>query len=233
MKYYLVENKLTEDKNYIAKIQAKQTVSQEELIERMLSKRNLVSKTDILAVFNSLYEEVVGCIEEGENISLPLFNLSYSITGTYKNPEENFNPDTHKLHVNIRGGKLVKHVKKNIVLQKVDAPLIHPIIKNIKDLTTQTTNTYITPNGMFEMKGSRLKIAGTSPEVGVYFMTENGNEFKVPYLAQNDYKNIIGQIPNLDSGNYRIVIKTQATDRVNKFLKDVRINNSVLIVVVK
>ena len=226
MKYYLVDNKLTEEDNYSARILTERTVNQEALIEKMLSKRNLVSKTDIVAVLNSYYEEIIQCIKEGDNLNLPLVNIGYSISGVFETEDANFNADTHKLHVNLNGGKLISEIRNNIPLQKVPAPVTNTLINNVKDLTTQTTNTNLTPNSLFEVNGVRLKIAGDQPEVGLYFVAVDGTETKVDLLGQNSYKKILAQAPALAPGTYRIRIKTQATSSIDIFLKEIHVSDS-------
>lgn len=226
MKYYLVENKLTDEVNYSARILTERTVNQNELIEKMLSKRNLVSKTDIVAVLNSFYEEIIQSIEEGDNLNLPLFNIGYSMTGVFETEEESFNLEKHKLHVNLNSGKLINEVKRDIPLQKVTAPVSSTTITNLKDITSQTINATLSPNGIFELNGLRLKVAGDQPEVGLYFVSENNTEFKVDHLAQNNYKKIIGQVPTLAPGAYKVRIKTQATNNHERFLKEVKIAES-------
>lgn len=222
MKYYLVENKLTEEENYSARVLVERTVNQDALIEKMLSKRNLVSKTDIVAVLNSYYEEIRECILDGDNINLPLFNLSYSITGVFENESDSFNASTHKLHVNINSGKFINDIKNTIPLQKVTPPVVNVIINNLKDITTQTVNADLTSNGLFEINGNRLKIDGDKPEVGLYFVAEDGTEFKVQLLAQNSNRKIIGQAPTLTAGAYRVRVKTQSTYNTGVFLKEIR-----------
>ncbi|WP_299104359.1 DNA-binding domain-containing protein [uncultured Tenacibaculum sp.] len=226
MKYYLVENKLTDEVNFSARILTERTVNQNELIEKMLSKRNLVSKTDIVAVLNSFYEEIIQSIEEGDNLNLPLFNIGYSMTGVFETEEESFNLEKHKLHVNLNSGKLINEVKRDIPLQKVTAPVSSTLITNLKDITSQTTNAKLSPNGIFELNGLRLKVAGDQAEVGLYFVSENNTEFKVDHLAQNNYKKIIGQVPTLAPGTYKVRIKTQATHSVGIFLKTVKVTES-------
>ena len=226
MKYYLVDNKLTEEDNYSARVLTERTVNQEALIEKMLSKRNLVSKTDIVAVLNSYYEEIIQCIQEGDSLNLPLVNIGYSISGVFDTEDDNFNPDKHKLHVNLNGGKLVNEIKHQIPLKKVIAPSVGTTINTFKDITTQTINTTITPSGIFELNGFRLRIAGDQPEVGLYLVAENGTETQINYIAQNSHRKIIGQLPALASGVYRIRIKTQATSNPERFLKDVVITDS-------
>ncbi len=226
MKYYLVENKLTDEDNYSARILTERTINQEELIEKMLSKRNLVSKTDIVAVLNSYYEEIIQAIEEGDNINLPLINIGYSISGVFETEEQGFNADLHKLHVNINSAKLINDIKQDIPLQRVDAPVTGTQINNIKDITTKNTNGTITSLGLFELNGNCLKVAGDLPEVGLYFISDDNTEFKVEHLAQNGYKKIIGQVPQLVTGNYRIRIKTQAAGSGTQFLREIRLADS-------
>ena len=226
MKYYLIENKLTDETNYSARVLTERTINQDELIDKMLSKRNLVSKTDIVAVLNSYYEEIIESIEDGDNINLPLLNIGYSISGVFDTEEDGFNPETHKLHVNLNSGKLINEIKDDIPLQKVTAPITNTVINNLKDITTATTNTTLSANGLFELNGLRLKVAGDLPEVGLYFVAEDGTETKVSYLAQNSYKKIIGQAPALAAGNYRVRIKTQATGNSERFLKDIMVGDS-------
>ncbi|WGH76673.1 DNA-binding domain-containing protein [Tenacibaculum tangerinum] len=226
MKYYLTENMLTEESNYSARILTERTINQEELIEKMLRKRNLVSKTDIVAVLNSFYEEIIESIEEGDNINLPIVNISYSITGVFQTEEDSLNPDIHKLHVNLNSGKLINEIKEDIPLQKITAPITSTVINNCKDITSQTTNTTITSNGLFELNGLRLKIEGDKEEIGLYFVAADGTETKVQYLAQNGYKKLIGQAPSLAAGAYKIRIKTQATYTAGVYLKEVRISES-------
>ncbi|CAL2085478.1 conserved protein of unknown function [Tenacibaculum sp. 190524A02b] len=222
MKFYLTENKLTEETNYTARVLVERTVNQEELIDKMLSKRNLVSKTDIVAVLNSYHEEMIECIEDGDTLNLPFFNLSYSISGVFDDEGDGFNPEKHKLHVNINSGKLINEVKENIPLQKVAAPITNTFISGFKDYTSNTTNTSLSSNGLFEIMGTRLKVDGDDPNVGLYFVKEDGTETKVQILVENRYRKLIGQVPILEAGTYRIRIKTQATSSNGVYLKDIR-----------
>ncbi|TCI94775.1 DNA-binding domain-containing protein [Tenacibaculum sp. M341] len=232
MKYYLVENKLTEEENYSARVLVERTVNQDALIEKMLSKRNLVSKTDIVAVLNSYYEEMMECILDGDNINLPFFNLSYSITGVFETESDSFNASNHKLHVNINSGKLINEVKNNISLQKITKPVTNTIINSFRDITTQTVNTDLTSNGLFEINGTRLKVDGDKPEVGLYFVAEDGTEFKVQLMAQNSNRKIIGQAPTLTAGIYKIRIKTQSTTSTGIYLNEVRLSETPFTVMV-
>lgn len=226
MKYYLSENKLTDEDNYVARVLVERTVDQETLITKMLRKRNLVSKTDILAVLNSFYEEVIQCIIDGDNITLPISNISYSISGVFDTNDESFTGDKHKLHINLNGGRLIKDLAENISLKKVKKPAASTEITHVKDISSDTINTSITSEGIFELNGSRLKIAGEHADIGLYFVAEDATETKVAHLAVNSHNKIIAQAPTLAAGSYLIRLKSQATSSSDVYLKELRITDT-------
>ncbi|WP_299163153.1 DNA-binding domain-containing protein [uncultured Tenacibaculum sp.] len=232
MKYYLIENKLTEERNYIARVLTTRKINQTGLIKKMLRKRNLVSKTDIVAVLNSYYEEIIQSIKDGYAINLPLLNIGYSITGIFESSENSFTKEKHKLHVKLNNGRLINEVLQNIPLKKVVSPNSTTEITHLVDVTSKTINTIITSEGLFELSGNRLKIAGTHATIGLYFVAENGNEIKVTLFSRNNFKNIIAQAPQLSPGSYAIRIKTQVTSNAQSFLKNVRITDSPFLVTV-
>lgn len=223
MKYYVTKNHLTNENNYIARVLATHSVSQAGLIKKMLEKRSAVGKTDIVAVLNSFYETIVQCIKDGDTVILPLFNISYSITGIFEDDEEVFSKKKHKLHIKLKTGKIIKDILHEVLITKIASPNVHTQITQVVDIGSETTNRQITSEGLFELLGSRLKIAGSHPNVGLYFVAEDTTEIKVTRFSRNTFKNIIAQAPQLTPGKYTIRIKTQFTSNPKVFLKDVRI----------
>ncbi len=79
MKYFLVLNNLISEVNYSARVKTDQSHDMQGFIKLMLSKRNLVSETDIVAVLNAFFEEVEKCVERGENINLRKIEASNTL----------------------------------------------------------------------------------------------------------------------------------------------------------
>lgn len=211
MKFYVVKNKLTTEDNYSARVLSEQSYDLEGIIDLILSKRNLVSRTDIVAVFSAFFEAIEGCIRRGENINLPIFNVGYSITGVFDNEDESFNPEKHQINVNMNNGLQIKRAIEQIKLTKIDAVLTDPVLYHFNDLASKTTNDQLTKNSLFELTGSRLKVAGEDLDVGLYFVAEDGSETKVSLLAENSNKKLIGQVPEIAVGTYHVLLKTQST----------------------
>lgn len=211
MKYYLKENQLTEENNYAARVLTEESHDLDAIIRLMLEKRNVVSKTDITAVFTAFFQIVEECIQRGENINLPIFNLGYSITGVFDEDTDVFDPEKHHVNVNLTNGTQVKKAIEQVKLTKVDSVQTDPVINSFIDIATQSKNDKLSKNSLFEVHGKRLKIAGEDPGIGLFFVAEDGTETKVSLIAENGQKKLIGQSPDLPAGKYRVRVKTQST----------------------
>ena len=79
---------------------------------------------------------------------------------------------------------------------------------------------------MFEITGERLRIAGNQANAtGLFLRAEDGTEIKIEKLLRNDPGYISGRAPDiLESGGYKIVIKTQYNKP--QFLNEVRVGIS-------
>ena len=211
MKYYLMENKLTEEDNYSARVQVEVSHNLDGIINLILDRRNVMSRTDLVAAFNAFFETVQGCIERGESINLPLFNMGYSISGVFDDDDDTYDAARHRLKVNLNDGLLITKAIENIKLTKVEAHDTEPDIKNFKDTASNTVNQTLTPGSIFELTGSRLKIVGDEALTGLFFVAKDGSETRVSLIAQNSYKKLIAQAPKLPPGTYRLRLRTQST----------------------
>ena len=91
LKYSLVENLLTDrPDDYSAQTHCVTSLDKEAIIKRMLQRGNLLTRTDILAVLNGFEETVTDALLEGNNLTLPLFNTSFSISGVFESPLDSF-----------------------------------------------------------------------------------------------------------------------------------------------
>jgi hypothetical protein len=75
-------------------------------------------------------------------------------------------------------------------------------------------NETLTPGGMFALAGHKIKIAGDNPECGVYFVNAEKATQRVKvsgHLADNTASRIVGIIPALAAGSYRVAVTTQYT----------------------
>ncbi len=210
LNYSLVENLLTErPDDYSAQTHSLGSVGREALISRILSKGTLLTRTDVLAVLNGLEEAVVDTLLEGYTITAPLFNTSFSISGVFEGATDSFDPNRHRLNINLTKGTLLRDVEKRIKLEKIHSTAAQPQIQEVKDSVSGTVNEKLTTGGVVELRGYSLKIKGDNPACGLWFVAENGEETKATVFINNKPSNVIAMIPALAAGSYRVKIVTQ------------------------
>jgi hypothetical protein len=209
--YSLHENPLTERKDdFAAQTHSKTSYTKEQFIDLMLQRGTMVTKTDILAVLNNMEETAAYIVKNGGTLNLPLFNLSYSISGVFESATDMFDPKRHKLRVNIHKGTVLRDAEKEIKLEKVNMPSPQPQILEVKDSVSGKVDEILTNGGVAEINGFHVKITGLNESCGLYFVDDYGSEIKAVTLVENKPSKLIVIIPPLSYGMYyRIKIITQ------------------------
>lgn len=216
LKYILVDNPLTKDRtdDYSAQPVVSKTYGRDEIIDLMLRKGTLVTKTDAVAVMNNLEEVIVDIIKEGSTVNLPVFNTSFSISGVFDGPMDAFDPSRHKLNVNLTKGTLLRDAEKEVRLTKTEGIAPAPTIVEIKDVVSGSINDVLTPGGVIQLWGSGLKIDRTeegAEAIGLWFVPESGAPVKSEVLVVNKPSTLIAMVPALAAGKYTIKVVTQYT----------------------
>jgi hypothetical protein len=211
LEYSLHENLLTERKDdYVAQTHSKTVYAREQFIELMLQRGTLVTKTDIVAVLNNIEETVAYIVENGGMLNLPLFNTSFSISGVFESALDTFDPNRHKLHVNIHKGVLLRDAEKEVKVTKVNAQSPQPQVLEVKDSVSGKVDKILTAGGAVEIDGINIKLAGNKDTVGLWFVAEDGSETKAVTIIANKPSQLIALIPQLGiGGNYQVKIATQ------------------------
>ena len=211
LKYTLVENLLTErPDDYSAQPASTRSYDKEAIIGRILGKGTLLTRTDVLAVFNGLEETVVDIVKDGGTINLPLFNTSFSISGVFDGPMDVFDPSRHKLNINLTKGTLLRKAESEVRMAKTDAVTPQPSIVEVRDAVSGTVNETLTPGGVIQLWGSNLKIAGDDAANGLWFVPETGEPVKAEVVVANKPSQLIAMIPaTLTAGKYSLRIVTQ------------------------
>ena len=210
LQYSLEDNPLTErPDDYSAIAHAAGSYMLEDIINAMLSRGTLVTRTDIMAVLNNFFETTESIIERDGMVNTPLFNTSFSISGVFNGPLDSFDSGRHKLNINISRGIRLRDTEKRVKLEKTNPSVTLPQIQEVKDTASNTVNERLTPNGVIEVRGYTLKIEGEHPNCGLWFVHENGTETKASQIFENKPSKILSMIPALPQGNYQLKIVTQ------------------------
>ena len=195
--------------DYSATAHASGSYTLDDIINAMLSKGTLVTRTDIVAVLNNFIETVESIIEKGGTVNTPLFNTSFSISGIFEGPLDSFDGSRHKLNVNVTKGIRLRDAEKKVKLEKTNPSVTLPQIQEVKDTISGKVNEQLTPNGVVEVRGYTLKVEGDHPTCGLWFVHEGGTETKATLFIDNKPAKVLAMIPTLAKGNYQVKIVTQ------------------------
>jgi len=210
LKYSLAENLLTDrEDDYTAQPHAGASLDIEAVITRVLQRGTLLTRTDILAVWNAICETVKDVHLEGNTVNTPLFNTSFSISGVFDSPLDSFDPNRHKLNINVTKGHVLRETEKNVKLEKTNVPSPMPQIQEVKDSISGLVNERITSGGVIEIRGYNLRIEGENPKCGLWFVDDSGNETKAETIIENKPSRLLAMVPELKAANYQVKVVTQ------------------------
>jgi hypothetical protein len=206
----LTENLLTTaPDDFMAQVTNVLSHDEEEIVARMLKKGAGLTRSDILSVRDMYTETVCEIIAEGGAVVTPLFNAFPSIPGVFKGIDDPFDPKRHSVKINLTSGKSTREAVKLIKVHRVHVANPLPLIVAVKDTLSGSTNDTITPGGVIQVLGSRLKVVEENVLNGVFLTDEYGTETKLPVIVENKPARIIVMLPvTLATGNYSLEVRT-------------------------
>jgi hypothetical protein len=222
--FHLVENLLTSaPDDYMAQVTRVRSYSIEEIAERMLKRGTLLTKADILAVLEVYHTEIADIVSDGDAVTTPILNAYPSIPGIFNGMADTFDGSRHHVRINLNPGMLLREAVAKVRTEKVhiDDPI--PYIVEVKDIVSGSVNETLTPGGVMQVRGSRLRFFSDKPANGVFLLAEDGTETRCEVIVENKPGRIIVMLPgSLSSGSYHLEVRTTYAyngDRESKQLK--------------
>ncbi len=218
--YVLRENSLTPDPNdYTALVQPTATAGLEDVIERMMRRGSTVGKADILSVLEDYHATIEDMVLEGMNVNTPAANFATSIKGIFSGHTDSFDPGRHRLRATLSPGKRLRRAireRAQAVKQAAVRPTPNPL--EYTDLNSGQRNSVLTPGGMGQVVGYRLKFDPADANQGIFFVAEDGGATRVEMVGHNKPGKLVFLVPaDLASGDYTLEVRTVLRQR-----KDVR-----------
>ena len=199
---------------YLPQVENVHSYELEEFLQLMGRREVLLNPDQARLALATFVKVMADIVEEGEAVNLPLFKMYPAISGTFDSADTPFSHDDHQVKMNLQLGKGLQELLPNVKVQKEDFKPNLPIISEVLDISSGSQNANITAGGPIKINGSRLKIEGSDPSNGVYFVTEDGGtQTKVTtVLIQNQPSELIVTVPNFTAGDkYTLKITTQAS----------------------
>ena len=190
---------------------------------------------DLVTHVKQFFDEAAYQLCDGFGIDTGYYSVYPVVGGTFKHAHEAPDRKKHPVKFRFRIQPPLAALTRRIVIEVKGEADTRGSIKTFTDFNTGGVNDRASPGGMFTLQGRRLKVTGDDPGVGLYFVPAAGQaeSLAIPEqaikmerpLAVNTASRIISIIPQLTSGEWKVVIKTQYTVG-GSFLKEPRIIES-------
>ncbi len=213
--YVLSENNLTDEPNsYVARVQPTGTAELDNVIARMIERGSTVTKADILSVLEEYYSAIESMVLEGVNVNTPLANYGASIKGIFNGATDSYDPSRHQVAGTVSPGKRYrKTIRERGQTTKREArkPTPNPVV--YVDVNSGERDSLLTPGGMGQIVGHRLKLDPADPAQGIFLIAANGIEARIPTVGKNTPSELMFLIPPvLPAGEYTLQVRAAIYD---------------------
>ena len=213
--YVLEENELTgEPKKYKAQIVNSRSYTFEDIANHLIRHNTGLSSSAIYGLWEGIKGAVEEFISEGGAINTELFKVRASIKGVFSGMDDGFDASRHEMRLNMRTGSLLRDIPKKLKVKKITAQT-KAFILSVTDIKTGSVNECLTPGKNIRIIGQRVKIEGSDPSCGLFFIPEKKTEqtvkLELSEIAVNKPSEIIAVIPRLSKGLWSVRLVTQYT----------------------
>lgn len=217
----LYDNAVTEKKgDYTAKAAITGTLRNEQIADRIVTKRTEYRKETIVNILDLADQEKVEAIAENKSVIDGVGQFLLSILGAFDGEKAPFDPEKHKLSATFIPGKKLRDRLADVQIQTRPA-VTGPVINSITDSTTGELNGVLTSGSAAVIDGSNIKIAGDAENIGVFLTPADGTPLKCPLLIHNNPSQLTVMLPTLADGEYTLSLTTQF-GAGNKLVKEAR-----------
>ena len=226
IKAYLYDNYLTKDNpnDYIARTVSERSLSVKEICESAANRGGAdVSAAAMTHAVDLFLKEMAYQLCDGYSVNTGYFTASTQIRGVFNSPTETFDSQKHSILFQFNQGEKLRAEIPNIEINVLGVADPSAAILQVKDIKTGTLNDLLTPERNLRITGSKIKVAGDNPAVGVYFIdtvTQARTAVDPSDMVTNNPSELIVIIPALPSGSYTLEVVTQFA--VGSLLKEPR-----------
>jgi hypothetical protein len=211
---------------YIARTVNEVTLSIEEICAALKTRGGFTGNyDDLVECVRQFFDEAAYQLCDGFAINTGYFSIHPNVGGTFNKANEVHDAKKHPVTFRFRARSPLRALAERIVVEVEGVADASGYIDEFIDVTTESVNEALTPGGMFSIAGHKIKIVGDKSETGIYFVSaaDAANRVKVSgHLAENAANKLIGAIPALEAGAWKLEIVTQYTTG-STFLKEPRV----------
>ena len=225
LKRYALHKEAKEE--YVAVVYTLRSITTEDIAKLIVAERTEYRLDTIIAVANLIEEKILQLVCQGYAVQTGTAHYAPTITGVFPDSSGTFDPAVNACTVKISPTKALR--KETAKIRPEFSGYVQVLggarIDLVTDTTTGKTDGTITPDGILDVVGKKIKCVnadGSSTGRVLLVNTETRAETLITNLATNERRHIVFLVPaTLPAGTYRLRIETYYT--TGTLLKTVRI----------
>jgi hypothetical protein len=199
----------------------------DDLVNDAVIGRTDLNPVTLRAAYDLLHECALRRILRGDRVEFGLGIIHLECNGIFIGDHARWDNKINRLVARLLPGFDLRKALKNVLVEVLGKAQIPNYINSATDVASGgTVNSIITPGGIINLSGVKMKIAGDHPAIGIDLQLDQSSQsFHIPMnaIGTNEPTHITFVAPlNLPAGDYRLTITTQYSGG-GKFLKEPRV----------
>ena len=226
IKAYLYDNLLTPDPNdFTARVSSERSLSVADICHSAATRGGAdVSDAAMSHAVELFLKEMAYRLCDGFAVNTGYFTAMPVVRGVFLNPNETFDPQRHTLQFQFTQGELMRREIEDVEVKIMGVAETGLYIGQVEDMKSRTVNEVLTPGFNLRVTGTKLRVVGDKPGVGIFFRetaTNTASKVDEGDIVVNNPSELMIIIPALPAGTYQLEVTTQYSTG-NKLLKEVR-----------
>ncbi|KKY62120.1 DNA-binding domain-containing protein [Tannerella forsythia] len=226
IKAYLYDNLLTPDPNdFTARVSSERSLSVADICHSAATRGGAdVSDAAMSHAVELFLKEMAYRLCDGFAVNTGYFTAMPVVRGVFLNPNETFDPQRHTLQFQFTQGELMRREIEDVEVKIMGVAETGLYIGQVEDMKSRTVNEVLTPGFNLRVTGTKLRVVGDKPGVGIFFRetaTNTATKVDEGDIVVNNPSELMIIIPALPAGTYQLEVTTQYSTG-NKLLKEVR-----------
>ena len=226
IKAYLYDNLLTPDPNdFTARVSSERSLSVADICHSAATRGGAdVSDAAMNHAVELFLKEMAYRLCDGFAVNTGYFTAMPVVRGVFLNPNETFDPQRHTLQFQFTQGELMRREIEDVEVKIMGVAETGLYIGQVEDMKSRTVNEVLTPGFNLRVTGTKLRVVGDKPGVGIFFRetaTNTATKVDEGDIVINNPSELMIIIPALPAGTYQLEVTTQYSTG-NKLLKEVR-----------
>ena len=214
VKAYLYDNLLTPDPNdFTARVSSERSLSVADICHSAATRGGAnVSDAAMSHAVELFLKEMAYRLCDGFAVNTGYFTAMPVVRGVFLNPNETFDPQRHTLQFQFTQGELMRREIEDVEVKIMGVAETGLYIGQVEDMKSRTVNEVLTPGFNLRVTGTKLRVVGDKPGVGIFFRetaTNTATKVDEGDIVVNNPSELMIIIPALPAGTYQLEVTTQ------------------------